>query len=395
METKSTKKNQDKFNCLVCEFVTYRKSHWNRHIITNKHKQNMIEYEILMNNENRENEDNEYNQDIQENEDIKHNKKNDHLKIDISNNISTNKKVFEKQQILQRNEQDNICLCGKQYKYRAGLWKHKKYCSIMNNMNLNNANHIVPKIVNSDLSENICDINESNKSYIPIQHEIQYNIETGKEENIQTDTIQEDIHELKTILKEVILENTRLNETIQEQNHKLDNIKVGNTSITQNNFNVMNYLNNECKDAMNIFEFIDSLQIDLKHCQRIADQGYFKPFQDVFIKALTDLEQNKRPIHCTDVKRNSSYIKNYENKWVRDNDNEVLENAFDYLQHKQVIEFRKHKNHKPKWMEDDGNLDFFNNFVCNVYEMNDRDEGPKLMKKLITTTLKSNKLIKE
>ena len=119
--------------------------------------------------------------------------------------------------------------------------------------------------------------------------------------------IQDDIHELKDMLQKVILENTRLNETIQEQNHKLDNIKVGNTSLTQNNFNVMNYLNTECKDAMNIFEFIDSLPIDLLHCHEIANQGYFKPFQEVFIKALTDLEQNKRPIHCTDVKRNSSY----------------------------------------------------------------------------------------
>ena len=211
---------------------------------------------------------------------------------------------------------------------------------------------------------------------------------------------------LDEYFKKIMNENIKLNCKLDEQNTKMQRIETQQheikrlaeqpRSIQQNNFNVLNYLNSECRDALNIYEFIDSLPIDIQHCKDIAKYGYLKPFEEVFIAALVDLDQKKRPIHCTDIKRNSSYIKNFNNEWVRDRENNELENAFDYLQHRQVVEFRKHKNKNSHWMDSDENLDFFNNFVCNVYKMNEshNGEGEKLVKRLVNNTLKRNKLIK-
>ena len=172
---------------------------------------------------------------------------------------------------------------------------------------------------------------------------------------------------------------------------------VNSVNIYQNNFNVMNYLNNECNDAPNIYQFINSLPINIDNCKKVAQDGFLEDFQKTFVQALNDCEQNMRPIHCTDVKRNTCYIKNADNLWIRDSkEHNELYNVFDYLQNKHLLVFKKHKEREPNWMDDDENLDFFNTFITNINEMHRKrsGEGPKLFKKLINATLKNNKLVK-
>lgn len=328
---------EQEFVCEYCDYKTKRKHDFARHLSSSKH--------ITIKNA------------LKDNDNVIIEKKS---KVFSEDFIGTNEKSRKIKK--SSNLKPYICNCGKSYKFHSGYYRHKK----------------------------VCNFKEKKKKYVT-QYEIK------DESKLRTlDNFSNNIHistenrkELYSMVKDIhgIIEDQKNNPPIKQET---------NIHNTQNNFNVMNYLNNECKDALNIYEFIDSLPIDLLHCKQIAKDGYIQPFEDLFIKALTDLEQTKRPIHCTDAKRKSSYIKTYENEWVRDNDNEQFDNALDYLQHKQVCEFRRYKHSQENWLDSDENLDFFNNFVHNVYKMNvsQNDEGPKMKRKLISKTLVSNKLMK-
>lgn len=350
------------YNCNICNYKTIRKYDYNRHLASSKHLQK-IQYIKK-----------------RKHSDVKSTKKNEKI-------------------------EDFQCDCGKKYKYHSGYYRHKRICEYTKNKE--NKKHYNEKCSNKTIQHTIpneVEYNMTNTINRDVKSD-QYKSVTSnnideipiKQSNTKDNTLKKndlldvmkDIHSL--FVKQANMHNEN-NKLIQEKLNTPEQI----IHNTQNNFNVMNYLNNECGDAMNIYEFIDSLPIDLLHCKNIASNGYIQPFEDLFINALLDLEQNKRPIHCTDVKRKSSYIKNYENKWVRDFNHEQFDNALDYLQHKQVCEFQKYKNKDPNWMDSEENLDFFNNFVHNVYKMNVSidNEGSRIKKKIIYKTLASNKLVK-
>lgn len=191
-----------------------------------------------------------------------------------------------------------------------------------------------------------------------------------------------------------------IQQSVNELHNKLEEIKdkpVNNIVNNQTNFNVLNYLNNECNDAPNIYQFINQLPLTLDNCKSVADFGFLEPFKTTFVKALKDCEQNMRPIHCTDAKRNTCYIKNAENIWIKDSaSHEELYNAINYFQDKHINIFRKHKDTVDNWFDEEENLDFFNQFITNINEMHRKrsGEGQKIFKKLVNVTLKENKLYK-
>lgn len=374
----------EQYSCSICNYKTIRKYDYNRHLASSKHLQK-VQYLKL---------------------------KKDTITTPTSiSNSRVSKKNEKSGEVFQ-------CDCGRKYKYHSGYYRHKRICEFTKvkdskkhfNEKCSNTtvqpdipNEITRNMTNTtirDLNPDQSTLRNGNNNNQPI-HNSNYNTNIDdtsvnqskqEDENIKKNDlldVMKDIHSL--FVKQVNMHNEN-NKLIQEKLNTPEQI----IHNTQNNFNVMNYLNNECGDAMNIYEFIDSLPIDLLHCKNIASNGYIQPFEDLFINALLDLEQNKRPIHCTDIKRKSSYIKNYENKWVRDFNHEQFDNALDYLQHKQVCEFQKYKNKDPNWMDSEENLDFFNNFVHNVYKMNVSidNEGSKIKRKIIYKTLASNKLVK-
>jgi hypothetical protein len=93
-----------------------------------------------------------------------------------------------------------------------------------------------------------------------------------------------------------------------------------NNNTTNNHFNLNVYLNETCKDAINLKEFVDGLQVKLKDLEDTARLGYSEGVSRIFIKGLNELEVNKRPIHCSDLKRETLYIKD-ENIWHKEDSN--------------------------------------------------------------------------
>ena len=182
-----------------------------------------------------------------------------------------------------------ICICGKSYKDRSGLWKHKNKC--MNNMVDDN------KDVNKDDSN----YEENNKSEIT--------------------------PELIKLITELVKGQHGLQESIIElcKNGTVNNSTNTNTTNSHNkSFNLQFFLNETCKDAMNIMDFVDSIQLQLSDLERVGEIGYVEGISNIIINNLDKLDVTQRPVHCTDKKREVLYIKD-EGAWEKeDEDNKKM-----------------------------------------------------------------------
>jgi len=191
------------------------------------------------------------------------------------------------------------CHCGKKFKTNSGLWKHEKGCASK-------------KIENSIIS-----INQEPKNY--------------KDEEI-IDILINDNKDLKNLLMEQMKENGEL------KNMMLKVIENGthNTYNNSNNktFNLQVFLNETCKDAMNIMDFVNSMEIGLDDLEKVGELGYVNGMTNIILKNLKALDITKRPLHCTDAKREIMYIKD-ENKWEKETENkDRIKKALKYIMHK-------------------------------------------------------------
>jgi hypothetical protein len=180
------------------------------------------------------------------------------------------------------------CACGKIYKDKSGLWRHKKNCKIEENDT--NIQTEEPK----DIS-----INEIDKEQLILML-IKQNSELIKETS-----------EFKNIMME-------------QQNMMMEVIKNGTHNTTHTNshnksFNLQFFLNETCKNAMNINEFVDSLQLQMSDLENVGEVGYIEGISSIIIKKLNTMDITERPIHCTDKKRETMYIKD-ENKWEKEDE---------------------------------------------------------------------------
>jgi hypothetical protein len=150
-------------------------------------------------------------------------------------------------------------------------------------------------------------------------------------------------------------------EQIKKQQEQIISIipKIGNTTNnttnntmnnTTNNFNLNVFLNEKCKDALNISDFIDSLKITLDDLLFSKKNGISRGITDVMIKGLKELDVYKRPIHCTDIKRDIMYIK-HEDKWHKDENHATMKNTIVKIADKERTALQQWANDNPDWIE--------------------------------------------
>ena len=213
----------------------------------------------------------------------------------------------------QKNSEKNVCICGKSFKYRQGLFVHRKTCVVYTK--------------NDTTDDNV--------------------LETKIKEKIDSATDKE----LKDLVKDLIKQNSELMKTINDIIPKIGNTTNNNTNNnTTNNFNLNVFLNEQCKDALNISDFIDSLKITLEDLIFSKTNGISRGITDVMIKGLRELDIHKRPIHCTDIKRDIMYIKN-EDKWQKDENHEMMKNTIIKIADKERTALQKWAIDNPDWME--------------------------------------------
>jgi hypothetical protein len=196
------------------------------------------------------------------------------------------------------------CGCGKQYKYRQGLHAHKTVCK----MNKVTSNDVV---INTNANAGV-EVSENSKeslilSLITQNKELMTMLATQQQEH------KEETRELVVTIKEQ-------SNTIKEI---IPNIGNNNNNTTNNKFNLQVFLNEDCKDAINFTEFIESIQVSIEDLENQAQLGYVGGISKLFLENMKELGVNKRPIHCTDKKRNTLYIKE-NNEWEKEGSQEQL-----------------------------------------------------------------------
>jgi hypothetical protein len=187
------------------------------------------------------------------------------------------------------------CICGKTYKHHPSLCKHKKICLHMNN------SIVIQE--NQNEKPSVMDIISQNK----------------------------DIMDALVLQNEELMKkNSELTNTIIKQSNTIQEMvpKIGNNNNTTNNnqFNLQVFLNEDCKDAINFSDFIKQIQVSFEDIENQAECGYVKGISKLFIENLKELGTHKRPIHCTDKKRKTLYIKEND-EWDKEGSQDTLKNG--------------------------------------------------------------------
>jgi hypothetical protein len=220
-------------------------------------------------------------------------------------------------------------ICFKYYKERTGLWRHKKLCykPVCKSTNSNKlatiddilaTNSNILATTNTNLFK--CEI--CNKEYQHRQGLWKHKKKCKTKQEPDSETEDKNEPTDKQLIMMLIKQNTELMEIVKNGTHNTTN---NNTHTNSHNkaFNLNFFLNETCKDAMNIMDFVDSIKLQLSDLERVGELGYVEGISNIIVKNLKELDVNKRPVHCTDKKRETMYIKD-EDKWEKDEERKKL-----------------------------------------------------------------------
>ena len=145
----------------------------------------------------------------------------------------------------------------------------------------------------------------------------------------------------------ILLENQEMRKLLQETIPKIGNT-TNNTTNNTNNFNLQFFLNEQCKDALNIMDFINQLKLNTTDLDMVGRVGYSEGISKLFIRGLKELDVYKRPIHCSDLKREIVYVKD-KDAWEKDNDEKnKMKNAIKYIAAKNFRQIKDWKQENPE-----------------------------------------------
>ena len=237
-----------------------------------------------------------------------------------------------------------VCLCGKSYKHRQSLYSHKKVCL----KSVNGETEISETKVNENAINNVNNNNVNNNA-----NEIINNNNNDFKDLVCKMMIEN--NEIKTML---IKENQELRSQIKELIPKVGS----NNSVTNNNinnkFNIQIFLNEQCKDAINIKDFIDSIKISLQQLEQIQNKGLVEGLATAILENIGRLSLYERPIHCTDIKRETLYIK-HDDIWEKDETKQNIKKAIKDLSHKPYSTLKEWLDNNPNYMDDENKQNYF------------------------------------
>ncbi len=204
-------------------------------------------------------------------------------------------------------------MCNTLFGSRTTLWRHQKKCKI-----------------SKPTEENITLLTEE------------------KEEKHEENNQNENMNILINLFQEQLKENKELKELIIEQQKKIMEISAGtnitnNNNTTNNKFNLQIFLNEKCKDAFNISDFINGINVSFKDFENFGRLGYVGSINNILIRELKGIDVYKRPFHCSDLKREVIHVKD-NNTWVKDEDKKHMKRAIKLIEHKNI-------KLVPKWLE--------------------------------------------
>ena len=279
LATNLSKKTRN-LECINCGFICSSKNDYNRHIQTKKHK---LSNQSTFGNE--------------------------------TSNFTQNQESV----LIEKNNTQNECkICNKKFSTRSGLWRHNKkhHSQCQEDKTIHQKTHELHEVF--DLKSVFFDMVKQNEEFKQLLIE----------QNKQNQELQKQVVEIAN------------NQSITNNN----NINYNNNNNTINNkFNLTLFLNETCKDAMNIQEFIDYVTVQHSDFENFGKMGYVEALTRIFLRNLMELEVHRRPIHCSDSKREVLYVKDND-VWVSDVSREKLIRTIKYIANKNVKQI-------PGWMD--------------------------------------------
>jgi len=289
-----TKKNPNIFHCCICDFKSFNKKDYNRHLHTKKHIINVEQYNIIENSQ---------------------------------------KPSYK-------------CQCGKIYKDNSGLWRHKKKC---------------------------------------INKKIDYELSEEKDKIKETEALIQYLMKENTEFKQLILDqNKQIIEMAKNSGHNNNN-----NNTTNNSFNLNLFLNETCKNALNIMDFVNQLQVEIKDLEETGRIGFSDGISKIFINGLKDLDISLRPVHCSDLKRETLYIKN-DDQWNKENEEKtILTNAIKHVAHKNIKQIPFWQKENPEYNDPNSKQnDKYMKMICNVMSGSTKEEQEQNINKVIRNVSK-------
>ena len=264
------------------------------------------------------------------------------LTLKHKNGINDNKKS--------KNNNSFICeTCNKEYCYLSGLFRHKKKCDFISN---------------------------------------KIKIENTFDDNNTIDSSNNKLELTNDLIMKILNDNQEMRNIIVKQQEQISELipKVGNNNNnTQNNkFNIQVFLNEQCKDAINMSDFIKSLHITIDQLDFTKQNGLAQGLSKSIIDNMSKLSIYQRPMHCTDTKRETLYIKD-DNNWSKDGAKEKLKKAIKSASSKNYKALQKWRDNNPDFMQNDDKKDYFVHVISAIGKSTDSIDD-KIIKNLCKET---------
>lgn len=285
-ETKLSQKVAPNFYCQNCDYYTSKRTDYNKHLLTRKHRMKQNETNLSQKSQK------------------------------VANSI--------------------ICdECGCQFNSRTTLWRHKQKCKQ----------------------------NEEDNNELGL---------TDKE-----------------IITALLQQNEKLFKIIETNNSPCNIVHNNLNNVGNKTFNLNVFLNETCKDALNISEFVSSIKIDLTDLEHTGRQGYIQGITSIFLKNLNNLEQHFRPLHCSDLKREILYIK-HNNEWTKESESKpILTRAIKTIANENIKQIKHWKEKHPDCTDSNSRKnDLYLKIVSNSMNGLTEEEGNKNIHKIISNVAK-------
>jgi hypothetical protein len=297
LDDQKVAKVADKYYCELCHYKCSRKNNYEKHLATAKHKKMEISKNMII--------------------------------LDDENVAKVAKVANE----------EFVCICGKSYKYKQGLFKHQQKC-----------NNKQPKTLETQKSgvseELVCQLVKDNTEMKKLFGDL---VNVVKEKDKQ--------------LENVVKENTELTKKIIEMKPSMGNNNNNNNNT--NNFNINMFLNEQCKDAINMTDFIKSIQVSFEQLDYTKVNGLEKGITKILMDNMNKLGKYERPLHCTDIKRETLYIKD-DDKWEKDISKEKIKKAINKTSNKNFTTLCKWQNENKDFMEYDDKQAYYAKTMSNI-----------------------------
>ncbi len=287
---------------------------------------------------------------------LKHKTTRKHFINENGNKMVTNDKISDSDYYTNQYK----CDCGNIYKHKSGLSRHKKCC--------------FQKEITSD------------------------NTTTDNKSELNKDDIILMLMKENSEFKSIILEQQNMMmKVIENGTHNTTN-NINNTNSHNKAFNLNFFLNETCKNAMNINDFIDSIKLQLSDFMEVGEAGFIQGISNIIVKKLNDLDETLRPIHCTDQKRETFYIKD-ENRWEKEEEDlKKIRKMINKVAFKNEKLMSSYKEKYPDYRDPDSRRsDQYSKFVIEALGGegdNNKEKENKIIKHISrATVIKNNRLI--